>query len=142
MGRTGINWGAEFPQFTVDLTGDGKTDILGFGTDGVWVSLNDGKGNFSTPSFIPNDSSGQGQFGYGQEWRIEKHVRTVGEIAATLRAKIGNAVNTLNFRTASASSGGAAPTATPAGAEGALGRSRPVGGATTHQLAASPSQRL
>ena len=114
MGRSGINWGSEFPRFAVDLTGDGKADILGFGTDGVWVSLNDGKGNFSTPSFVHNDSSGQGQFGYGQEWRIEKHVRTLGELADPLRARFDNAVDTVRIETASAPSAGAAHPATPA----------------------------
>jgi len=99
VGRSGTNWGAEFPRFTIDLTGDGKADILGFGTDGVWVSLNDGGGRFSTPSFVPNDSSGQGQFGYAQEWRIEKHVRTLGEFADPLRAKLGDGVSTLNLKT-------------------------------------------
>ena len=80
MGRTGINWGVEFPRFAVDLTGDGKADVVGFGTDGVWVSLANGQGGFSTPVFVPNDSSGQGQFGYGQEWRTEKHVRTLANL--------------------------------------------------------------
>jgi phospholipase C len=80
MGRTGINWGVEFPRFAVDLTGDGKADVIGFGTDGVWVSLANGQGGFSTPVFVPNDSSGQGQFGYGQEWRTEKHVRTLANL--------------------------------------------------------------
>ncbi len=114
MGRTGINWGAEYPRFTSDLTGDGKADILGFGIDGVWVSLNDGKGNFATPRFVPNDSSGQGQFGYGQEWRVEKHVRRLGEFADPLRAKLGNAVNAPNSKTAAAPSAGSLPTAAPA----------------------------
>jgi hypothetical protein len=27
VGRSGINWTAEFPRFTADLTGDGKTDL-------------------------------------------------------------------------------------------------------------------
>ena len=27
------------PRFVTDLTGDGRADILGFGDDGVWVSL-------------------------------------------------------------------------------------------------------
>src|SRR5271154_2035498 len=114
MGRTGINWGVEFPRFAVDLTGDGKADVIGFGTDGVWVSLANGQGGFSTPAFVPNDSSGQGQFGYGQEWRTEKHVRTLGELADPLRARFGNAVGTLKIETASAASAGAAHPATPA----------------------------
>ena len=33
------------------------------------------------------------------EWRIEKHVRTLGEIADPLRAKLGDAVSTLNLKT-------------------------------------------
>ncbi|RXW12981.1 hypothetical protein EST38_g12871 [Candolleomyces aberdarensis] len=37
------------PRFVVDLTGNGCADILGFADDGVYVSYNDGKGNFSPP---------------------------------------------------------------------------------------------
>jgi len=113
MEKSGINWGAEFPRIAADLTGDGKVDIIGFGIDGVWVSLNDGKGNFSTPRFVPNDSSGQGQFGYGQGWRVEKHVRTLGDIGDPFRATLGNASNTLVAKSASAPSAAAAPAAAP-----------------------------
>ena len=107
MGRTGINWGAEFPRFITDLTGDGRADIIGFGTVGVWVSLNDGRGGFSTPAFVPNDSSGQGQFGYGQGWRVENHVRTLAKLVAP------SLVNT-GFKTTVAQGGGTAPTTTQA----------------------------
>jgi phospholipase C len=107
MGRTGINWGAEFPRFITDLTGDGRADIIGFGTDGVWVSLNDGRGDFSTPEFVPNDSSGQGQFGYGQEWRVERHVRTLAKLVVPVLVNTG-------FKTTVASGGGTAPTTTQA----------------------------
>ncbi|RXW19942.1 hypothetical protein EST38_g5909 [Candolleomyces aberdarensis] len=34
------------PRFVVDLTGNGAADVIGFGNDAVWVSYNDGKGNF------------------------------------------------------------------------------------------------
>ena len=34
------------PRFPVDLTGDGRADIVGFGEGGVYASFNDGKGNF------------------------------------------------------------------------------------------------
>ncbi|MGH7051352.1 MAG: alkaline phosphatase family protein [Acetobacteraceae bacterium] len=114
MGRSGINWGPEFPRFAADLTGDGKTDILGFGIDGVWVSLNDGKGNFSTPAFVPDNSSGQGQFGYAQGWRVEKHVRALGEFADPVRGTLANAPNTLNVKIAAAPGAGVAPAAAPA----------------------------
>ena len=89
MGRTGINWGVDFPRFITDLTGDGRADLIGFGTDGVWVSLNDGTGNFSTPAFVPNDSSGQGQFGYGQGWRVDKHFRTLANLVPLIFVNTG-----------------------------------------------------
>src|SRR5215469_16738532 len=80
MGRSGINWSAEFPRLIADLTGDGRADIVGFGIDGVWISLNDGRGGFRTPDFLTNDSLEQGQFGYNQGWRVAKHIRTLAKL--------------------------------------------------------------
>jgi len=37
------------PRFLVDLTGDGRADIVGFGDRGVWVALNNGDGTFHAP---------------------------------------------------------------------------------------------
>ena len=37
---------SEHPRFVVDLTGDGRADIIGFGNNHVYVSYNDGKGGF------------------------------------------------------------------------------------------------
>ena len=34
------------PRFAADLTGDGTSDLVGFGNDGVWAYPNDGHGNF------------------------------------------------------------------------------------------------
>ena len=34
------------PRFAVDLTGDGRADIIGFGDRGVSVALNNGSGGF------------------------------------------------------------------------------------------------
>ena len=34
----------QHPRFVVDLTGDGKADIVGFGDAGVWVALGNGDG--------------------------------------------------------------------------------------------------
>jgi hypothetical protein len=57
------------PRFVADLTGNGCADIVGFGDDGVLVSFNDGSGNFGPPQTI------FGNFGYGSNWRVEKHLR-------------------------------------------------------------------
>ena len=35
MTWTGQSWGPEQPRFVTDLTGDGRADIVGFGSDGV-----------------------------------------------------------------------------------------------------------
>ena len=34
------------------MNGDGKADIVGFGQDGVWVSLATGGGNFAAPKLV------------------------------------------------------------------------------------------
>ena len=69
MSWTYQSWGTEYPRIAVDLTGDHTADILGFGYDGVWVSLNDGSGNFSPPNIGIND------FCIATGWSIEKHAR-------------------------------------------------------------------
>jgi hypothetical protein len=38
MSWSGQSWGPAQPRFVADLTGDGRTDIVGFGLDGVWAS--------------------------------------------------------------------------------------------------------
>jgi hypothetical protein len=62
---------ADHPRHLVDLTGDGKVDILGFKNDGVFVSLNDGQGNFGPMTFALHD------FGTCQGWKEDRHSRFV-----------------------------------------------------------------
>jgi phospholipase C len=62
------------PRFVVDINGDGLADIVGFGDDGVWIALGDGKGSFQPAKFVVND------LGYNQGWRVETHARFVGDI--------------------------------------------------------------
>jgi len=60
-------------RFPVDITGDGSADIVGFGENSVWVSYNDGKGNFSSPvKRLTNEFA----FRNG-EWDVSKTVRFV-----------------------------------------------------------------
>ncbi|KAH6916149.1 lectin PVL [Coprinopsis sp. MPI-PUGE-AT-0042] len=62
---------AMHPRHLVDLTGDGRADIIGFKNDGVFVSLNDGQGNFGPISFAVHD------FGTCQGWQVDRHPRFV-----------------------------------------------------------------
>ncbi|MGY2046803.1 FG-GAP-like repeat-containing protein [Methylobacterium sp. JK268] len=43
-----------YPRHLVDVNGDGKADIVGFGDAGVYVSLATGGGNFAAPTFTPS----------------------------------------------------------------------------------------
>ena len=64
-------------RFPVDLTGDGCADIIGFGDNAVYVSFNDGKGNFGP---VQNLLS---QFAYNNgEWSLEKTVRWMANLNA------------------------------------------------------------
>jgi len=62
-------------RFLADLTGDGRADIIGFGDYAVFVSYNDGKGNFGPVQNLLN------QFVYNDgEWSLEKTVRLVANL--------------------------------------------------------------
>jgi len=75
MSWTGVDWTAEYPRFLLDVTGDGRVDIVGCGPTGTWVSRNDGHGNFLPPELAFNN------LGYNQSWRVANHVRTTGNFA-------------------------------------------------------------
>lgn len=49
------------PRVLVDVNGDGRPDIVGFGFGGVWVSINTGKGFNAPTTWITN-------FGVNQGW--------------------------------------------------------------------------
>ncbi|MBM7505170.1 S8 family serine peptidase [Agromyces aurantiacus] len=74
---TAGGWRVEkHPRFVVDLTGDGRADIIGFGDQGVWVSLNNGNGTFQPPKMV------LGNFAYSAGgWRVEKHPRFLANVA-------------------------------------------------------------
>ncbi|MDR4469905.1 MAG: FG-GAP-like repeat-containing protein [Nitrospira sp.] len=71
----------QHPRFVVDLTGDGKADIVGFGNDGVWTALSNGDGTFGTPKFFEG-------FGVKQGWRVEQHPRFVVDLTGDGKADI------------------------------------------------------
>ena len=72
------------PRFLADLTGDGRSDIVGFGDAGVWVSLNDGTGNtFGAPQMVVAN------FGFvAGGWRVERHPRFLADLTGDGRADI------------------------------------------------------
>ncbi|TEB23856.1 integrin alpha N-terminal domain-containing protein [Coprinellus micaceus] len=58
-----------------DLTGNGRTDIVGFGEGGVYASMSLGDGKFGEPKLaLP------GVFGYEHGWRVERHPRFVVDV--------------------------------------------------------------
>ncbi|AAZ97308.1 hypothetical protein Tbd_1355 [Thiobacillus denitrificans ATCC 25259] len=70
------------PRFLVDLTGDGRADIVGFGDAGVWTALGNGDGTFQPPQFVLAD------LGYEAGWRVEKHPRFLVDLTGDGRADI------------------------------------------------------
>ncbi|MBN1331691.1 S8 family serine peptidase [Candidatus Dojkabacteria bacterium] len=70
------DWGwsvSMHPRMLADVNGDGKDDIVGFGGGGVYVSLSDGarflEGSMWSASFV-----------YNLGWRVEKHIRVMGDV--------------------------------------------------------------
>jgi len=69
-------WRVELhPRFLADLTADRRADIVGFGNEGVWVSLNNGNGTFQAPTMIVDN------FAYNAGgWRVERHPRFLADL--------------------------------------------------------------
>ncbi len=65
-------WGPEYPRMLADVNGDQRQDVVGFGIHGVWLAASTGT-SFS-PTLMLLD------FGYQSGWRVQKHVRTMGDI--------------------------------------------------------------
>jgi hypothetical protein len=67
----------------VDLTGDSRCDVLGFGEDGVWVALNHGDGTFEPARFVLADFA-VNAFG----WQVDRHPRLVADLTGDGRGDI------------------------------------------------------
>ena len=61
------------PRMLADINADNKMDILGYYNDGVYAAVSNGS------SFYPAFKASP-DFNYEQGWRIETHIRTVGDI--------------------------------------------------------------
>ena len=66
------------PRFLADLTGNGCSDIIGFGDAGVYVALSNGNGTFTyNPQPVIQD------FGYvAGGWRVDKHPRFLAPLTS------------------------------------------------------------
>jgi phospholipase C len=82
MSWSGQSWGPEQPRFVADLTGDGRADIVGFGLDGVWASLNNGNGTFQPPNMVLCG------FSFHTGWMVERHARFLADLTGDGRADI------------------------------------------------------
>jgi FG-GAP-like repeat len=70
-------------RLVADVTGDGTGDVVGFGNDGVVISLNNNNNTFQPSRLVLRD------FGYNSGgWRIEKHPRFLSDLRRTGRADI------------------------------------------------------
>jgi hypothetical protein len=63
------------PRHMGDVNGDGNLDIVGFGQDGVYVSIGDGLGNFS--SMFPAISSFAPAYGWSSQDYLPRHLGDV-----------------------------------------------------------------
>ncbi|RSS60883.1 hypothetical protein EF912_08375 [Streptomyces sp. WAC07061] len=64
----------EHPRFALRTTGDGATDVIGFGPHGVVVARGLGDGTFEPSKLVLND------FGTAQGWTPEKHLRFLADV--------------------------------------------------------------
>ncbi len=63
------------PRFVLDINGDGKADVIGFGDAGVWTAIGDGLGGFPGGANFVHQN-----FGYNQGWRVDLHPRFVADL--------------------------------------------------------------
>jgi phospholipase C len=82
MSWSGQSWGPEQPRLVADLTEDGRADIVGFGLDGVWASLNNGNGTFQSPNMVLCG------FNFHTGWMVERHPRFLADLTGDGRADI------------------------------------------------------
>jgi hypothetical protein len=63
----------QHPRTVADVNGDGKDDLIGFGYEGVWITLSTGSGFGPISKWTSN-------FNYNQGWRVEQHPRMAADV--------------------------------------------------------------
>lgn len=75
FGHQGGRWRPDrHPRLIADLNGDGRADILGFGSDQVLSALGQPDGRFAEPQ-----AAAPG-FGYDEGWLADQHPRLLGDV--------------------------------------------------------------
>lgn len=70
-------------RMLADVTGNGRSDIVGFGETGVWIARNEGGGRFGTPRLVLRDfAAGTGG------WRTNRHPRFLADVTGDGRPDI------------------------------------------------------
>ena len=69
------------PRMMADVNGDQRADVVGFGYSGVYVALSNG--NSFNPASLWED-----QYGYNDNWRTTKNVRTMADVNGDGRADV------------------------------------------------------
>ena len=85
IGDLGYNSGwrvEEHVRLMADLTGDGRSDIVAFGNDGVWTAISNGDGTFAAPRLV------LAGFDSRQGWSASRHVRLMADLTGDGRADI------------------------------------------------------
>ncbi|MDT0179762.1 FG-GAP-like repeat-containing protein [Microbacterium sp. ARD31] len=70
------------PRMVLDVTGDGRPDVLGFGASGVSVSAGSGGSSFATARKWSSD------FGSDKGWRVGVHQRVVADVTGDGRPDV------------------------------------------------------
>jgi hypothetical protein len=71
------------PRFLADITGDGRADIVGFGNDGVYVSLSNGDGGYQPAQLVLADFAPE-----VNGWQADRHLRVLADVTGDGRADI------------------------------------------------------
>ena len=72
----------QHPRFVTDLTGDGRSDVVGFGDAGVWTAVGTGDGGLNESRFV------LANFGTEQGWRVDRHPRLLDRLTSGKHADI------------------------------------------------------
>src|SRR5262245_49341046 len=79
MAATGISWNKpDYERLVGQLVNQGRSDVVGFGLNGVWVARGDGDGAFATPKLACTG------FGANGSWHAAKHPRLLGDLSGRL----------------------------------------------------------
>ena len=98
----GGGWASQdvFPRALADVNGDGRADIVGFGSAGTYVALATGGGHFAAPTLVlPNFGFSAAGGGWASQ---DQYPRELGDVNGDGKAESGSARSAHGSRTATA----------------------------------------